>query len=259
MPADPQLSSASRFHSRKNRFSYSVWIGPLLLVLLSAAAFTALMIYNPNAREVAAQTLVTLISVITTPFILEIVSAIVFIFGLLAYNKWRRHKDGSDWVYLVTQEADPNDPPRSPSETQRLQSTVLTEKPEPIDEVATAAEVLEGYLELGMSSQAIQELPRLIELHGANHPRLIPLRIRILSSNLETEQAMEILHETLESEAPSKPPMPILIETCLDNARWLLQHLQRRDLASLWLQQAQQMHPLILAKDDPLHGLTSSI
>lgn len=259
MPADPQSSLSPNSYPRhpKRRSHLSVWIVPIFFLLLAISAFVVLLINNPTAREVTAQSLVTFFSVLTTPFILEVASALVFIFGLLAYNKWRRHKEGSDWVYLVTQKPDSNDTPLSPSETQRLQSTVLTEKPEPVDELENSANVLEGYLELGMSAQALAELPKLIESHGSTHPRLIPLRIRILSANLETEQALNLIHETLEASPHPSSSVSQLVQACLESSRWLLEHLERRDLASIWLHQAHQIHPLILADDDPLRTLNS--
>lgn len=257
MPTQPHSPTPAPQRPHTNSGTNTTWLGPLFCLLFAAAALSTILLISPVAREIAANTSITLFTIFSTPFILEATTLALSILALFAYNQWRRQKDGSDWVYLVTQEPDEHDPKPSACETQRLQSTILNEKPQPTDEIETAADVLEGYLELGMPSQALAELPKLEAASKHPHPRLTPLRIRILSANLNTEQALQLLHQTLQTTPPPNN-LPTLLQTCLDNARWLLQHLQRRDLATLWLNEAQNVHPFILSDNDPLHQLSQS-
>jgi|GEM_PF-573483 len=227
-----------RLHSRL--------IGPLVCGAAAVTLLVMVLVFNAEVREVALTTTVTLLGIVTSPFVLESTTVAIMLLAVLAYNRWKRDKDGEDWVYLVTHETD--DPTVSPSITQRLKSTVLTEKPQPLSEIDAATSVLEGYLELGMPSQAFAELSKLPEKDAD----FIPLRIRIMGANLQTEEAVELLQQAAMT-APTVSPN--LVHAAIENARWLLQHLQRRDLAARWLKEANQLHPVKLAADDPLHAL----
>jgi hypothetical protein len=228
----------------------SHFIGPLLCMVAAIGGLAALITYNPTAKEITISTGIAMFTFFTTPFILEITSALLLFILVLTYNSWRRHKDGEDWVYLVTQETE--DRPLSPSASQRLQSQILTDKPEFADETETVISILEGYLELGMPSQALAELHKI----PADDIAFAPLRLRILSANLQTQEALDLLHQTL---ADHPKTLPQLVQAALENARWLLHHLQRRDLATQWLNTAMQLHPLKLAPEDPLHPLLTGI
>ncbi|TLD69357.1 hypothetical protein FEM03_18490 [Phragmitibacter flavus] len=226
-------------------------IGPIVCILAAIAGLAALVSFNPTAREVVLNTSIAIFTVFTTPFILEITSVILFFTALLTYNSWRQHKDGNDWVYLVTQETEDGDRPLSPSASQRLQSQVLSEKPEFASETETVITVLEGYLELGMPSQALAELHQL----PADNPDFIPLRVRILSANLQTQEAVDLLHQTFEAHPETCPQ---LVQAALENARWLLNHLSRRDLATQWIAEARQLHPILISPEDPLFPLANA-
>ncbi|MCE9519663.1 MAG: hypothetical protein K8R87_08945 [Verrucomicrobia bacterium] len=235
--------------SRALRFSLALF-GTLLVV----GGFAALLLLNPTAREVTLDSLGLIFAFFTTPFILETTCAALFLFGLLAYNRWRLHQEGDGWVWLMTQEQDEKKLPAAI--TQRLQSTVLINKPESLDEAQAEAGVIEGYLDLGMATQARKELetdPSAAESHPSIEA--VILRIRVLAANLENDAAMQLLHSTTAAVPESQPAFAA---ACLENARWLLKHLHRDDLAKLWLAQAQlfdavAMHDLPAA--DPLRAL----
>jgi len=224
---------------------------PLSGILLVVGALVALLALNPTAREVTRDALGLAFAFFTTPFILETTCAALFLLGLLAYNHWRLHKEGDGWVWLVTQEPDAKSLPATI--TQRLQSTVLVQKPEPVDESQAESGIIEGYLELGMPAQAMQELDEF----PAPHPPLdaVVLRIRVLAANLDTGPATQLLHETAAAGAGSRQALAV---AALENARWILNHLQREDVARHWLAEAAQTDPATcaaVAAADPLRKL----
>jgi hypothetical protein len=161
------------------------------------------------------------------------------------------HKEGDGWVWLMTQEPDAKALPATI--TQRLQSTVLTEKPEPVDESQAESGVIEGYLELGMPAQALQELN---EAPAPQPPvDAAVLRIRVLAANLDTERATQLLRETAAAQTGARRA---LAAASLENARWLLTHLQREDLARHWLAEAGQLDSAAcdaVTPADPLRNL----
>ena len=61
------------------------------------------------------------------------------------------------------------------------------------------------------------------------------LRIRVLAANLDTDDALALLHETAATDPGTRM---LLAAVSLENARWLLKHLHREDLARRWLAEA---------------------
>lgn len=230
-------------------------IAPLCGTLLVIGGLTALFCLNPTAREVTLDSLGLAFAFFTTPFILEMTCLALFLMGLLAYNHWRLHKEGDGWVWLMTQEPDGKNLPAAI--TQRLQSTVLTEKPEKLDEALVQAGVIEGYLELGMSAQALREIGE--DPPAAGSPPSIEeliLRIRVLAANLDNNAARQLVHATVTDYPASRP---VLATACIENARWLLRHMHREDLAKEWLVEAQKQDAdaeKIIAADDALRALS---
>ncbi len=223
---------------------------PLLWVLAAGGSVIVLLTLNPTAREVTVDALGLVFAFFTTPFILETTFAALFLLGLLAYNRWKLHQEGDGWVWLMSHEPDEKNLPAAL--TQRLQSTVLQSKPEPADETRAEAGVIEGYLELGMSAQALREL------NGAASPcpsvDEILLRVRVLAANLETEVATQLLRQT----AAATGSHGLLAAAALDNARWLLKHLQHESLARHWLREARRLDSAAtdsVADDEPLRKL----
>lgn len=219
---------------------------------MAVAAFTTLLVMNETSQEIAESTVRALIGVFSTPFIFEGTCLFMFTVALLTYNQWKRKKEGDDWVYLVTQEADhPNLPA---SITQRLQGVLMEGgAPQPLDEVRTRASVLEGYLELGMAAQAQAELFASNDLPDTAESAA--LRLRVLAANPETGSSVALFHTSVESFPEAKN---LLVQTALENARWLLKHLRHRAAAVVWLEEAKVQDPhcvLTLQDKDPLRTL----
>ena len=212
---------------------------PVAWMLLAAGGLAALLVFNPTAREVTVDSLGLAFAFFSTPFILETTCAALFLIGLLAYNQWRLHKEGDGWVWLMTREPDEKNLPATI--TQRLQSTILVQKPETMDESQAESGVIEGYLELGMPAQALQELN---EEAAPLTPRdAAILRIRVLASNLDTAVATQFLRDAAATGTASRP---VLAAAAVENAGWLLKHLDRADLARHWLEEARLLDPAAL-------------
>jgi hypothetical protein len=172
---------------------------PLACLLLVASGIGALLWYSDTAREVTFDSLKTIFTIVTTPFILETIVASIFLLGLLAYNRWRLHKDGDGWVYLVTRET-----AGAGNAARQMHSVILTEKPELAHEDEDEAGVIEGYLELGMAAQALEELNRADSGTVATLETTI-LRVRVLAANLDTGAAQALFHETAWPSPRSRP------------------------------------------------------
>jgi hypothetical protein len=218
--------------------SASRHLWPWLWTLLGVAGLALLLVLNPNAREVARDTIAVLFAILTTPFILESTIAIVGLIVVLTYNQWRLKKDGDEWVYMVTQEdsgVSPTTGEKLPKAiTQRLQGIVLKDKPVPLDESQAITGVIEGYLELGMPSQALDELHRTTDLPDTVASAI--LRFRVLGANLATEPALSLLRDAAERFPQSRPDLVIAAQ---DIARWIEKHMQSQAKAySAWRNEA---------------------
>lgn len=207
---------------------------PWIPSLLFAAGLGALLAWNQTAREVATDALQLAFAFFSTPFIFETTCGLLFLVGLLVYNRWRLHQEGDGWVYLMCQEPDTHDLPKSLNK--RLQSTVLDDKPEPLDEAQAESGVIEGFLELGMAAQAEQELGEDTSPHTPLEAAT--LRIRVLAANLDTDGATALLRATAATVPGSNSG---LAGIAIENARWLLQHVRREDLARHWLAEARRL------------------
>jgi hypothetical protein len=217
--------------SRASRF-----LAPVIWTVLAVAALGLLLNFNETAREVAKDTMVKLFGIFTTPFIFEATVATIGIFLVFAINHWRIKKEGDGWVYLVTQQPDQDAATLSPQATQRLQGIVMQEKPEEVDEAGTSRANIEGFLELGMASQAAEALLECADL--PDDEATVALRIRVLAANLDTVAAQELLHAGT-ARFPKRPTL--FAQTALDCAAWLESHIpQQRDAVKVW--QAELKH-----------------
>ncbi len=72
---------------------------------------------------------------------------------------------------------------------------VLPQKPEPVDEDENEAGVIEGYLELGMAAQALEELNK-ASAGSSLSLEILLLRLRVLAANLDTRAALDLFHDT---------------------------------------------------------------
>ena len=218
------------------------FISPIVWSLLAVAGLTVLLVMNATAREVAVEAFQWVFGVFTTPFIFEATCALIFLCALLVYNQWRLRKEGDGWVYLVSEEPDEELPAKI---TQRLQSVVLTHKPEVLDAAQAEAGVIEGYLELGMPSQALAELNSDRTQHSVIEAA--SLRIRVLAANLDNEAAFTLLRQTSSAHPELRPA---LATVAVENARWLLKHLHREDIARTWLREARKLDAAALDSID---------
>ncbi len=198
---------------------------------LTLMGVTLLLYENSEAREVAWDSFKIIFAVVTTPFILETTCIIIGICVVMGIRHFQEKKEGDGWVYLATQEPDTNDLPRAL--TERLQSTVLTDKPEATDEAHSQRSVIEGYLELGMGAQALSEFQA-----NAPWPESLAstlLTIRVLSASLDTDSALTTLREAIKKHPTEKPT---LAQTAIESGQWLTKHQQAPELASLWFKEA---------------------
>lgn len=204
----------------------------------AAGAVAAVLLFSPSAREVVGDTVRLLFAIFTTPFILESTVALLGLFIVLAINKRRLEKEGDGWVYMMV--PDPNDKAALPlpkAITQRLQGTVLKDKPEPLDETLTERALVEGYLELGMAAQARQELDSLDDL--PNDAGTAALRVRVLASNLDTEAAKTCLHEAA---ARFTAERALLSAAAREQSEWFRKHLPSHKAdALLWHAEAEAL------------------
>jgi hypothetical protein len=206
---------------------------PIACLLVLAGGVTVLLVSSETAREVTLDSLKLVFTIVTTPFVLETTVASLFLLGLLAYNRWRLQKEGDGWVYLMTQETDAAGAGKGAA--RKVHSMVLPNKPEPVDEELDEAGVIEGYLELGMAAQAMEEMNR-AQMDSAHTLETALLRIRVLAANLETPAALELHRETSVRHPAARER---LTENAEQIVAWFHAHLpsQGRE-AALWREQA---------------------
>jgi hypothetical protein len=206
---------------------------PIACFLLLAGGAAALLVSSETAREVTLDSLKLVFTIVTTPFILETTVASLFLLGLLAYNRWRLQKEGDGWVYLMTQETDAAGAGKGAAS--KVHSMVLPNKPEPVDEELDEAGVIEGYLELGMAAQAMEEMNR-AQMDSANTLEAALLHIRVLAANLETLAALELHRET---SARHPAAQERLAQNAEQIVSWFHAHLPSHGPeAALWREQA---------------------
>lgn len=209
-------------------------ITPLVLFLLCVAVITAVLVLSPTAREVTVESLQLVFAIVTTPFILETLSAALFLLGLLAYNRWRMHKEGDGWVYLMTQETTVPG-----TATRQVHSMILPTKPEPVNTDEDEAGVIEGYLELGLAAQALEELNRVDDPDLAQTLDITLLRIRVLAANLDTDAALSLLRKTAADHPQALAQLAVNAE---QTAAWMQEHLPSHpDESRLWQEEARKL------------------
>lgn len=213
-------------------------VGYVMAVGLAIGALAAVMVFSEAAREVTLSTLRTLFTIFTTPFILETTVALVALFIVLAINKRRLEKEGDGWVYMMVQEPDEKSGAALPKAiTQRLQGTVMKDKPEPLDEALAERSLVEGYLELGMAVEARREFDAQADL--PDDAATAALRVRVLASNLDTAQARELLAASV---LRFTDQITLLSATAREQADWFRKHLpSHQEQALLWHTEAETL------------------
>jgi hypothetical protein len=208
------------------------------MVGLAVGGLAAALVFSESAREVAWLTFRALLGIVSTPFILESTVAMLCLLVVLAINKHRLDKEGDGWVYMMVQEPDGKDGKALPKAiTQRLQGTVMKEKPEPLDEALTERSVVEGFLELGMAAEAQRELDAWEDL--PDDAATSALRVRVLASNLDTAKAREILAA---SAARFAGEVALLSASAREQADWFRKHLpSHQEQVLLWHAEAEAL------------------
>jgi hypothetical protein len=203
----------------------------VLVIGLAVGALAAVVAFSESAQEVTKDTLRALFGIFSTPFILESTVGLFALFIILAINKHRLEKEGDGWVYMMVQEPDEKGgSPLPKAITQRLQGTVMKDKPEPVDEALTERSMVEGFLELGMAAEARREFDSQNEL--PDDAMTAALRVRVLASNLDTAQAQEFLAT---SAARFTSHVGLLSATALEQSNWFRKHMPaHEEHALLW-------------------------
>jgi len=227
---------------------------PLVGFCVFAGAMAALLVSSKETREWFSDSIKTIFVIVTTPFILETTVAILGILAVLAFNRWRLLKEGDGWVYLVDQSEDPESEGTLPKAlTERLHNLVLKDKPENLDEAQARRSVIEGFLELGMGAQALEEFTS--NYVWADDGETARLRVRVLAANADLDQAHSLLRQSTERFRGERTQFAVM---ALDVARWCVRHGHRPDLAKIWLAEAMELDATTarsLAADDPLKRL----
>lgn len=128
----------------------SLWVLPLALGLAAVAYF------SPTAREVFGDAFFYLIAFFGTPFVLEATVALMGLLTVVTISHWRIQKEGDGWVYLAVPEIGAEDDPKH-----RLETVVLKEGPEVVDNVESRLATIECFLDLGLASEALERWDRL--------------------------------------------------------------------------------------------------
>jgi uncharacterized membrane protein len=138
------------------------WLAPLLYTLAGLAGLGVVLAVSATAREVVAKAVMMLAGALATPFILETATALFGLVLVILINQWRLQREGDGWVYLAKTEpdarsvADGADPA-----TRRLEGVILPEKPDAAVDFEGRLAMAEGYLELGLAREALDQLDRL--------------------------------------------------------------------------------------------------
>lgn len=78
---------------------------PTFWLIFGLVSLTVISFKNATAKEIFGTTGKMVFSLISTPFILETTSILLFIFAVAMINRWRRHRDASDWVCMPVEDA----------------------------------------------------------------------------------------------------------------------------------------------------------
>lgn len=210
----------------------------VVMVGAVVGSLAAVLVFSEVAREVTMLTLRALLGIVTMPFILETTVAGTCLLIVLAINKHRLEKEGDGWVYMMVQEPDGKDgKPLPKAITQRLQGTVMKEKPTLLDEALAERSVVEGFLELGMAAEAQREFDTWEDL--PDDAVTSALRIKVLASNLDTAKARQILAT---SAARFADEVPLLSATAREQADWFRKHLpSHQEQVLLWHAEAEAL------------------
>lgn len=215
------------------------WLVPLAWAVGVLVASAVLLKVSPTAREVVGESLLTIFQIVTAPFVLEVTLAVLGLCIVMAINHYRQQKEGDGWVYLQKQEpaettgAEADDPPH------RHEAVVWGEKPAPFDDAATELEVVEGYLDLGLADDALQELASLPAMLGQT-AQAAALHIRALAIAGQVPLAALMLDERARNHPDQSQTMS---KTALSVAIWLHENKKAEATINEWLQRSRLLDP----------------
>ena len=148
------------------------WLPPLIWSIAIIVGVIVLVRESETAREVISETAVTVLQVLTTPFIMEASLALLGLCIVIAINCYRENKEGDGWVYLE-QKSPSADGRAADDPPHRHDAVVWQEKPASFDETEAGLGVVEGYLDLGLAEDALRELSSLPDsVQSAAHAAL---------------------------------------------------------------------------------------
>lgn len=128
------------------------WLVPLAFVALLIAGMVAVCMFSEIGREVLYKAVMYVLGFLSTPFILETSTLLVGLFVVVFINHLRMSKEGDDWVVMEVPVKKDED--LESSKSHRLEET----KPAISADFDSRLAVIEGYLELGMAREALDEL-----------------------------------------------------------------------------------------------------
>lgn len=216
--------------------THRVWLAPLIWSIAIILGVLVLMRVNETAREVILETAVTVLQVLTTPFIMETSLALLGLCIVIAINCYREKKEGDGWVYLeqklpADDARDTDDPPH------RHDAVVWQEKPASFDETATGLDVVEGYLDLGLAEDAWRELSSLPEPVQRN-ARTILHRVRALAMCGRQAEALAEFDRSI-SERPQD--VETHAEAAMKVALWLHENQMPAAERDAWMQRCRKL------------------
>lgn len=235
----------------QERKNHRRWLAPLMWTIGVLVAVVVLLKSNSTAREVAGESALVIFQILTAPFVLETTLVILGLCAVFAINHYRQQKEGDEWVYLQKQEpsagsdAETDDPPH------RHDAVVWHEKPDDFDEAAAGFEVIEGYMDLGLADDALQELASLPQ-RLRQEERADDFFVRALAMAGKMSQATSVLDESAKTHPGRSQRLSV---TALSVAIWLHDNGKARAEIDQWLRRSQQLDPRSVEKLPAGHAL----
>ncbi len=185
----------SRRHPTRRRAGR--WFWPAFAGALCAAAGLVLA-WMAGDREFGRNFLRGLIGFFTTPFILEATLLVAGICLVVAWNDWRRKRQGSDWVYLAE-----DDPHVRDGQAPGRHDAVFAAAPEP-EPAELGIGIVEGLLDLEAWDEAGRRFLALPEDERGS-VRGLRARLRLAEGLGQTGQAATLRARLAEASQRERP------------------------------------------------------
>lgn len=158
-----------------------------------AAMTTILVGFAIAAPDDFRLALAKIASFVVTPFILEPLLFVMFFTAVVLINRWRRNREGDEWVYLMDDDVIDQRAQRS-----GVHDAVFSSAPTVIDEYVEL-DVIEGLVEMGALDDALERLadlsPGCLDSEAGLRTRL---KLAKASGKLELAARLETMLEKLE-------------------------------------------------------------